>query len=418
MTCTGLFVREIRFRPWTFLLAVIAVSSVAACLVGIQAFLSVHDAETETIVAELEQRSSERMASLRNDARVFSKTLGFNLLMLPVQQDPAEFYADNTSSHFFSAEEIAKLAATRFETVNHLLPILRHQVTWDRFGGKVVLMGVQGEIFIKAPSFQKPIEETIPPGQIHVGHAIAQRLALSPGDAVELLGESFTVRRMLPQKANIDDISILMNLADLQRMTGAEGKAGGILALSCNCAQGDLDPIRREVAAVIGELQVVEFSNRARARQQARDAIGKGTKAQIEDIKTSRGVLRTQAERLAALLLGVVMAGTIVLLGVMTLLSARERRTEIAMLRALGLVTRSILGLFLGKAFLIGLCGGVLGSAAGVLGARAIFHQGVPVSWAVLSVVVAVTTATAMFASAIPAFLAARTDPAEILNQA
>ena len=44
--------------------------------------------------------------------------------------------------------------------------------------------------------------------------------------------------------------------------------------------------------------------------------------------------------------------------------SVRERRTEVAMLRALGLSASRILALFLGKALLTGLAGGILGSLA------------------------------------------------------
>jgi ABC-type lipoprotein release transport system permease subunit len=232
-----------------------------------------------------------------------------------------------------------------------------------------------------------------------------------------LLGETFTVQRVLPQNGNIDDISILMNLADVQRLTGQEQKIGGVLALSCNCAAGDLAPIRAEVARVLAGVQVIEFTVRARARQRARETIARRTREEMADIEAGRGALRRQLARLATVLVAAVTTGCVVLLVVVTVGSVRERRTEVAMLRALGLGADRILLLFLGKAALGGVSGSVAGALIGVAIAGGLAGPGAAVSAAFLSGVIVVTAGVALLAAAVPAWRAAATDPAVILNQ-
>lgn len=412
-----LFRRELRFRPAGFLLAVVAVAAVAACLTGVHGFLAAHDRKTESLTAELETRASERMAQMRDDARIFSKSLGFNILLLPEAQDAGLFYAENRSTHFFTRAQVAALGRAKFATLNHLLPILRHKVAWPAYGGEVVLIGVEGEIYIKSPNFQKPIEESLEPGQIHIGDAIRQRLNLEVGAQVELLGESFTVHRLLAQKGNVDDISILMNLNDVQRLTHQTGKIGGVLALSCNCAAGELDTIRAELAPVLGGVEVIEFTTRALAREKARRAIGEGTQAEMDDIQSSRAALRDQLSLFSTVVVALIALTALVVLVVLGVMNTRERRVEAAMLRALGLSMGRLLSLFLAKALVFGICGGVLGVCAGVWVCELVFDAGSSVSIGFGLAVIGASTLFAVLAAWFPALHASRNDPALILNQ-
>jgi ABC-type lipoprotein release transport system permease subunit len=301
--------------------------------------------------------------------------------------------------------------------LNHLLPMLRHPIYWEAYGGDVVLMGVEGEIYIKAPEFQKPIEERIEPGFVHAGNAIRRKLDLSVGDRVEILGEFFTVRRMLPEKGNVDDISLLMNLTDVQRLAELPGKVGGILALSCECAGDGTDLIRSELDSLVPNVQVVEFTVRARARKRARDAVAQRTEEEINDIRGSRGAMRDQMTRFAALLIALVTGGAVTLLFVLTLVAVRERRVEMAMLRALGLPSSRVVVLLLLRTTVTGLAGGVAGCGLGALAAHYAPGQSAAVSLSFMACVMGATVLIAIVASGIPAALAARTDPAVILNQ-
>ena len=60
MRAGHLFIRELRFRRVSFALAVVAAAAVSACVVGARSFLAAHDAETEELVAALEERAAVR----------------------------------------------------------------------------------------------------------------------------------------------------------------------------------------------------------------------------------------------------------------------------------------------------------------------------------------------------------------------
>jgi hypothetical protein len=397
-------------------MAALAAAAMTVSLVGSRAFLAAHDRTTDALTAEIEQRAGKRMAQMREDARVFSKNLGFNILLLPEGQDAGRLYAEDRSTTFFAAKQIATLAGKKIETLNHLLPMLRQRVTWKEYGGDIVIVGIQGEIHVKGPGFQKPIEERIEPGDVHVGDAIRQRMGLKTGSAVTLLGENFTVRRLIPQKGNVDDIAVLMNLTDAQRLLEMPDRVSGVLALICLCAEGNLDLVRRELSQFLPGLQVVEFTVQSRARMHARTAIARSTKEEIEDIRTGREELRRQIAAFSSVLVVVVFVGSIVLLLALTAANARERRTEVALLRALGLPSGGIVLLFVCKAVCTGLVGAVAGVCVGLAGARWLSGPHAAVGPAFAVGVVAAALAVAVGASIVPALLVARADPAGILK--
>ncbi|MHC4199766.1 MAG: FtsX-like permease family protein, partial [Planctomycetota bacterium] len=104
--------------------------------------------------------------------------------------------------------------------------------------------------------------------------------------------------------------------------------------------------------------------------------------------------------------------------------NVRERRAEIGILRALGLRSRQILLVFLGKAIMIGLVGAVAGYLAGWIGGA--LWAGGPegaVSLAALfdprALVLALVAAPVLsgLAGWLPAVAAAQADPAEVLRE-
>jgi ABC-type lipoprotein release transport system permease subunit len=302
--------------------------------------------------------------------------------------------------------------------LNHLLPILRQRVRWEAYGGEVVIVGIEGEIYIKSPRKQAPIEEAIAPGQVHLGDAVRRRLNAAEGRPVDLLGTRFVVRRLLPPNGTADDVAVLMNLGDAQRLLGRADQVGGIMALSCDCAAGDLEPIRRDVQRVLPGAQVVEFAVRARARQQARMAAAQTSRAEIDDVRASRDAVRIQLAVFARALVTLVAVSSMLLLAALATANARERRGEVAIWRALGLSTVNVLALFLVRGGLTGALGGVLGTGVGVLTARV--AAGVPpreLPPMLLAGAAALALAVAVLATLLPAWYASRQDPAPILNE-
>ena len=114
------------------------------------------------------------------------------------------------------------------------------------------------------------------------------------------------------------------------------------------------------------------------------------------------------------------------------LAAVRERRREIGVLKAIGARDRDILRWFLVEAFAVGIAGGILGTAAGLVIALSVgvsvndylTQQGLPsvqfgdVSWELVAAAIAGTSLLAMLAGAIPALQAARLAPTEAVAAA
>jgi ABC-type antimicrobial peptide transport system permease subunit len=110
--------------------------------------------------------------------------------------------------------------------------------------------------------------------------------------------------------------------------------------------------------------------------------------------------------------------------GTLAYLNVRARREEIGLLRAVGVRSGRIAGLFLGKAALFGLLGAALGFALGTAvalgygpGLFELTAKKLRPSWPLLPWCLAVAPLMAVLASALPALVAVSMDPAEALRQ-
>jgi len=204
------------------------------------------------------------------------------------------------------------------------------------------------------------------------------------------------------------------------------GLINGILALDCTCDTLDrLARIRPEIARILPDTQIVEYASQALARAEARQRAATEAQASLQREKEGRTRLRQEREALAAVLVPVITAGSGVWLGLLALANVRERRDEIGILRALGLRSRQILLIFLGKAVVIGLAGAGLGYALGRgLGMwwRETPDAAAPTLgfWDVhlLALVLVAAPLLAALASWLPALIAAQQDPADVLREA
>ncbi|MCX6929283.1 MAG: hypothetical protein NT154_39595, partial [Verrucomicrobia bacterium] len=95
MNLLRLVFREILHRKLSFLLGVLSAAVAVACLVAELAMLKKHDARTDQIIAAKEAETRREMAKLEDDYRKLMLKMGFNVLILPKDQNLSDLYADD-----------------------------------------------------------------------------------------------------------------------------------------------------------------------------------------------------------------------------------------------------------------------------------------------------------------------------------
>jgi len=402
MKIWGMIWREIAFRKFNFVLALLSVSAAVACLIGTLTLLRTDKAEV-----------AKAGAGLEDAIRKITKGLGFNVIILPEDQDLNEMHLEGSLNKQMPEEYAHRLAESKIVTINHLLPTIMKKLTWPETGLPIVLYGTRGEVPIQHRDPKKPLLDTVPKGTMIIGHHVSQKLGLKEGDETTLLGHKFSIGKVHGERGNIDDATVWINLTEAQELLGMQNLIHAIQALECHCAGDRISQIRVEIAGILPGTQVLERGPPALARAEARDQ----ARQSAEDASKRR-------EAFAAVLAPLIWVGAAVWIGFLMLGNVRERRAEIGILRAIGFRSSQILLLFLGKAFLFGILGTLLGFVVGALagaslgemtaGWESLQNPEVPIHF-VLALGLAV--ALSVFASWIPALSAARQDPALVLQE-
>ncbi len=420
MTVWRLVLREIRYRKLNFALGVLSVLTAVGCLVAVLTLLRLHDLRTEELVAAKEAEAKAQGARLQDDYRKMMLKLGFNIQILPKDQNLADLYAADYAARTMPEEYAERLARAGVVTVNHILPSLRQRVTWEERKRTVLVVGVRGELPIGKERAKKPLIDNVPPGSVLVGHELHASLGLKKGQKIRLLGREFKVRKLLPATGTPDDITLWLNLGEAQKLLNKEGRINEILALECNCASPDrLGDVRKEVAKILPETQVIEKASQALTRAEARNRAAAEARVSARREQEARASLRSRREEFAAVLVPLVLLGCTVWVGLLAFSNVRDRAGEIGILRALGLGSLRVFGLFLARAALVGLLGALLGYAVGLL-VGVLWGEG-PASGVFdplqLVLVVAAAPLLCGLASWVPALLASRQDPAVVLRE-
>lgn len=424
MPLLHLILRELRHRRLPVGLGLVSVLMAVGSLMATLTLLHEHRLATGAIIAAKEEETRKRLEILQDDVRKLTLKMGFNILILPKDQALSDFYAEDFSARTMPEEYAQRLAEARMVTVNHVLPSLQQKVRWPETGRTVLVIGVRGEVVVHSKQ-QKQIQPEVRPGEVVLGYELHQAQGLKPGARITFRGHELRVGECRPAKGSKDDITLWMNLGEVQTMLDLPGRINAILALECNCAVVDrLGDVRREVARILPDTQVIEYATQALARAEARNRAETEAGAALAQERDSRQKLEREKEALASAVVPLVLLACAVWIGFMSWMNVRERRTEIGLLRALGVRSRRILMLFLGRAVLIGLAGGCLGYAAGLLAAWA-WDPSATMRLAVRDMLAPAWMAAALLAGPLlaalaawlPAQLAAQQDPADILRE-
>lgn len=353
--------------------------------------------------------------------------LGANILILPKSATLQDYYSLDMQDDVFPEEYVTRLATSDLQGLDNISPKL--SVPVEVQGRRFILTGIlpKNEFQAKASwagagIFSRPqgcgvvadipglaanppketlirnrVIDTLESSESLVGADVAASLGVKQKDGLTLMGKSFSVTAVLPATGTIDDSRVFAHLHTVQELAGKGASVHAIEIVGC-CNQISAGLVQK-INQLLPEAKVV-------------------TIAQIVDtqLKTNR-----MMSRLSLLFLGI-----IVLVGGASIANYMyanvfERRREIGTLMALGAGSSIVLKLFLLKATLLGLGGGIMGYVLGtlmavVLGPRIAGVPVLPISWlAPLAIVIA--TAISLLASYFPARRAARLDPTCALQE-
>ena len=431
MTVWRLVRKEIGHRRLNFVLAVAAVAVAVGVLTGHMILLQVHDLRTEATLTARQEAADQRLAVMEDDYRKYMKELGFNLLILPAEQDLTEFWTKGYGTHTMPERHVKKLADSGTNSMRHLLPLVQQRVLWPEQKRRVILIGTRGEVPLKHRRPKEPMLLAVPPGQAVVGYELAADLELKPGDTITLLGADFVIAECQPERGSAEDVTIWVDLAGAQKLLSMPGEINAIEALKCFCPGDGADVLRAEVAQILPQTKVVLRQNAVTVRAKARARARAEHEAALAGEQAQRGELRAGREALAAVVVPLVIVGAAVWVGLLALSNVRQRRGEIGIFCALGLGAGQIHAVFLVKAVLIGLVGALLGYVAAftvsAIGARSGAEAGAqagaelviapselfdPIPFVAM---VLATPVLAALATWVPATIAARMDPATVL---
>ena len=425
MTIWRLIAKEILHRKLNFALGVLSVMAASGIVVAQFTLLRAHDLSTERILHAKQAEAEVRLAKMEDDYRKYMKELGFNLLILPKDQDLTEFWQSGFASATMPESAVTKLANSETMLVRHLLPIVQQRIDWPEQKRRIILMGTRGEVPLAHRKPLEPMLLAVPLGKCVVGYELARDLGIKPGQTITLRGKALEVQKVRPERGTAEDATIWVGLADGQELLGLEGRLNAIDALKCHCKGVTPEQVRQQVADIFGgEVKVILRENNVTVRAKARDRAKAVHVEAMAAERAGRDRLRQSRESLAGVIVPAVLLAAAVWIGLLTLSNVRERATEIGILRAIGVRARSVVGVFFTRAMLTGLLGAALGYAAGlavgviversspslrVESAGALFEP------LLLVIVLVAAPLLAMLASWAPAVLAGRQDPAVIL---
>lgn len=424
MTIWRLILRELLHHKVNSLLALLGIVAAVACLTAGVSLLRGHDVRTDQILAQAGARTEARTKELTEDYRKIALEQGFNVFIIPAGESSPE-----NSTGEMPYDHVKKLASAGIITIEHLLPSLSQSLFWPERKVQITLTGIHGEVTIagkegKSKKPKEPLIQPVLPGQIVLGFEIAKKTGLKAGENVVLLGESFKVTKVQGARGTNDDFTMWIDLAMAQKLLGKEGRINAIQAI--NCLAPDCHPdatgipsVSAEIAKVLPDTKVVIDMAKAKARIDNRVRAMREAKAAMEAEAVNRAAVRWQVESFASIVVPLVIAGCGLWVALLALTNARERQSEVGILRALGVGSASILAMFLGKAVILGVIGAAMGYLLGLMIAAP--YSGADLAQVIdplMPVMVLIgAPLLAALASWLPSMMAAQQDPAAVLGK-
>lgn len=352
--------------------------------------------------------------------------LGANILLLAKDATVQDYYSADFQQSEIPESYVSKLTNSGIQGLDNLSPKYSLPVTvGDRqftltgilprneFKSKALWQGALG-VFTKPENcgivanipgitdaaktrVRKRVIEDLAADAMLVGADVARSLSVKEGDSVTVLGKRFFAEAILPITGTVDDGRMFAHLHTVQKLAGKDSVLHSIEIVGC-CSAISTGLIQ-QINKLLPDAKVVTISQ----------------------IVTTQIRANTVMKRISTIMLVVILIVGGASIANYMFANVYERRREIGIYMSMGANSPWILKLFLLKALIIGLAGGIvgyiLGSALAVfLGPRI---AGVPVlplpMYALYSA--AISTVIALAASALPAFNATNVDPSLIMKE-
>jgi len=325
MKTMKLILKEIRFRKFNFLLSLLAVITATALFV---VFVTTGE-------------------SYRNETRKIQLGMGQNLRIIPKKTRMDQFWSAGFSEFTMPEEYVFRFAALDGYEYTHLTATL--QKTTEIDGRRIVLTGILPEVMPPGRN-QKPMMFSVDRGEVYIGSEVARFFGIKEGTKMDLMGESFNVTKCLSPTGSSDDVKIYGHLADVQKLLGLNGQINEIRALECLC---------------LIESGQTELDALSLAEAQLKEILPEGKVVLLKGIADVREQQRATMEGFLGLLVPIIIIASGASIGILAMLNVKERYDEIGILRAIGYQSGRIAQLFLGRAFVLGILGAMIGFIVG-----------------------------------------------------
>jgi len=301
--------------------------------------------------------------------------LGANILVLPQATTVDNYYTADIDAPTIPEEYVDRIVSSAIPGVDNLSPKLTRRIIINN--QKVVLTGIlpKNEISSKplwqksgllgkdntascAPDnvnntdlgykdekLQRKVIDSLGANECFVGSTIAKSLQLNENSKTDILGSSFIVRRILNETGTADDDRIFVHLYKAQELLKIDKQVSAIEIMGCCSAISD---------GLLSKLRNVLPDTRI-------TTIGQIVSTQIQT--------NNMMNKVSLIFLVIIIFVGGISIGNFMWANVNERRREIGMLKMIGFRKGIIYQLFLIKASILGVIGGITGFILGTVAA-------------------------------------------------
>lgn len=322
------------------------------------------------------------------------RSYGANMILVAAGKESLMRTADvERAAALLPADTLVGLTPYRYETVrSNMLP---YTAVGTDFAG----------VRKTSPYWQVTGEWPGRDGDILIGADVAEFTRLAPGRVLILEGRDKEQSRYekdvtitgVVKTGGVEDGFIFMSLADMEAMTGEPGYVDVA-----------------EVSLMAGGRELADLASAIRAGQDRVEP------RLVKRVAQSEETVLRKLKTLVYLVTVIVLGLTMMCVATTMMTVVMERRREIGLKKALGAENRRIAREFLAEGLILGILGGSLGSACGLVFAQVIsanvFNRSITIEAYLIPLTVVVSAVVTVIACLIPVRRAVDIEPALVLR--